>query len=92
MIVRENTTIAVDEKPNSTEIKLMYPLIKELAIYWSATKRKWFVSCRCSEREAGEIKEMYSHKSPEIPYHRYPNNNPVKGMRWSTRTPKKEEK
>lgn len=60
MILRKDTTIEVNRVPNSIEIKTMYPLIKELAIYWSAQKRKWFVSCRCSEMEAAGIKEMYS--------------------------------
>lgn len=60
MILRKDTTIEVDEKPDRVEIKTMFPLVKELAIYWSTIKRKWFVSCRCSESEATEIKEMYS--------------------------------
>jgi hypothetical protein len=46
--------------PDSSEIKWVYPLIKDLAIYWSAQKRSWFVSCRCNAVEAEGIKEMYA--------------------------------
>jgi hypothetical protein len=66
MILRRDTTIEVDTKPERAEIKIRYPLIKDLAVYWSAAKRKWFVSCRCSELEAKGIEEMYSTKSPLV--------------------------
>lgn len=62
MIVREDRTIKVDDKPDSREIKYMFPRIKELAIYWSAQKRSWFVSCMCTENEAEGIKALYSNK------------------------------
>jgi len=48
MIERRDTIIEVDTVPNSSEIHMMYPLVKELEIYWSAQKRRWFVSCRCN--------------------------------------------
>lgn len=62
MILRRDTTIEVDMKPNRIEIKLMYPLVKEIAIYWSVAKNKWNISCRCSELEAKGIEDMYSKK------------------------------
>lgn len=60
MILRKDATIEVDQKPDTWEIRLQFPLIKELAVYWSVQKNKWFISCRCSEHEARTIKEMYS--------------------------------
>lgn len=60
MIVREDRTIKVDSEPDSREIKMVYPKVKQLAIYWSAQKRSWFVSCMCTESEAEGIKKLYS--------------------------------
>lgn len=66
MIVRENRIIEVDSEPGLREIKYMFPKVKKLAIYWSAQKRSWFVSCYCTEKEADGIKELYTAvKQPE---------------------------
>lgn len=66
MTLRRDTAIEVDTKPDSREIRLIYPMVKELAIYWSVCKSKWIVSCRCTEDEANGIKEMYSDKCKPV--------------------------
>lgn len=59
MIIREDRNFRVDSEPDSK--------VKGLAIYWSAQKRSWFVSCYCTEKEADGIKDMYSIvKQPEM--------------------------
>lgn len=60
MIIREDRIIKVDSEPDSREIKIAYPKVKQLAIYWSAQKRSWFVSCYCTPIEAEGIKAMYA--------------------------------
>lgn len=66
MIVREDRIIKVDSEPDSREIRMAYPKVRGLAIYWSAQKRSWFVSCYCTEKEADGIKELYAAvKQPE---------------------------
>lgn len=67
MVVREDRNFRVDSEPDSKEIRTVFPKVHELAIYWSAQKRSWFVSCYCTEKEADGIKELYSIvKQPKV--------------------------
>ena len=60
MTKRRDTVIEVEFEPNAWEVLYIVPDVKDLAIYWSVLKRRWCISCKCTEEEAGLIEGAFN--------------------------------